>query len=79
MPPPPAGTVIRPISRADHTAVALNWFSMSFGRKTANPDITRPSVAPARLRKKNVGFFRSVVRAFGISLNFVKALDSSVF
>lgn len=56
-----------PIKRAAETAVTEYWFSICFGKNTANPDMMRPSDAPARFRNKNVGFLTSDIKAFGIS------------
>jgi hypothetical protein len=46
---------------------------MSFGKKAANPAMSRPSLAPARFRKKNVGLAMRLRRARGSSLILVKA------
>jgi len=45
--------------RAAQVAFTLNWFSMSLGKKAANPAIRSPSLAPARFRKKKVGLAMS--------------------
>uniref|UniRef100_A0A1A9WM47 Peptidase S1 domain-containing protein n=1 Tax=Glossina brevipalpis TaxID=37001 RepID=A0A1A9WM47_9MUSC len=60
VPPPPVGIVIRPIIKADHT-----------GKNAAKPAIIIPSEAPAKFKKKNVGFFKSTAVAEGNSFNFI--------
>lgn len=70
MPPPPAGTVIMPIISAAEIAVTLNWFSICFGKKAAKPAIIRPSEAPAKFRKNNVGFCNNANMALCISRSF---------
>ena len=62
-----------PIRRAALLAFTLNWFSMSFGKKAANPAIRSPSLAPARFRKKKVGLAMRLRNARGSSLILVKA------
>ena len=62
-----------PMRRAAQLAFTLNWFSMSFGRKAANPAIRSPSLAPARFRKKKVGLAMRLRNARGSSLILVKA------
>lgn len=66
---------ILPISNAADTAVTEYWFSICFGKNTANPEMISPSDAPARFRNRKVGFLVSDMNAFGISLNFVNACD----
>jgi hypothetical protein len=62
-----------PMSSAAQLAFTLNWFSISFGRKAANPAMRRPSLAPARFRKKKVGLTMRLPSARGSSLILVKA------
>ena len=59
--------------RAAQLALTLNWFSMSLGKNAANPAISRPSLAPARLRKKKVGLAMRLLKALGSSRILLKA------
>lgn len=85
VPPPPAGTVISPIINAADIAVTLNWFSICFGRKAANPAIINPSDAPAKFKKNNVGFCSRakialcISRSFEYCLVFVPLWASEIF
>jgi len=56
VPPPPAGTTIRPTSIAAVPLDKLNCCSINFGRKAPRPVITRPSIPLASEMSMCMGF-----------------------
>lgn len=64
-----------PKSKAASDALTANWFSINFGKKAANPDMSMPSLAPARFRNMKVGFRSNAAAAFGSSCKALKAAD----
>lgn len=66
---------ILPNSNAASEALTANWFSMSLGKNAANPEMSRPSEAPAKFKNKNVGFRSNAMAARGSSLRALNAAD----
>lgn len=64
-----------PNNKAASEALTANWFSISLGRKAANPEMSMPSLAPARFRNTKVGFLISAAAAWGSSCKALKAAD----